>query len=123
MKELTDEIGIDERLKNPIVPALLVADVNDRDSLIAAFKTASLVLNCSGPYRFLGEPVVEACITAGADYMDITGEPQFMENMFLKYHERAQTAKTLIIHGMNRFDNKYFDRKALTFVSFISLRV
>lgn len=83
----------------PFVPAVLVADVHDRDSLIAVFQRAALVLNCSGPYRFLGEPVVEACIAAGTDYMDITGEPQFMENMFLKYHERAQAARTVIVHG------------------------
>lgn len=81
-------------------PTVLVADVADRDLLIATFRRTALVLNCSGPYRFLGEPVVEACIAAGADYMDISGEPQFMEDMFLKYHEQAKAARTLIIHGI-----------------------
>jgi short subunit dehydrogenase-like uncharacterized protein len=37
-----------------------------------------------GPYRFLGEAVVRACLAAGSHYMDISGEPQFMEDMFLK---------------------------------------
>jgi short subunit dehydrogenase-like uncharacterized protein len=37
-----------------------------------------------GPYRFLGEAVVRAALAAGSHYMDISGEPQFMENMFLK---------------------------------------
>jgi short subunit dehydrogenase-like uncharacterized protein len=57
------------------------------------------VLNCSGPYRFLGEGVVEACIAAGAHYLDISGEPQFMERMFLQYHEAAKAARVLVIHG------------------------
>ena len=29
--------------------------------------------------------MVRACLEAGSHYMDISGEPQFMENMFLKY--------------------------------------
>jgi short subunit dehydrogenase-like uncharacterized protein len=49
----------------------------------------------SGPYRFLGEPVVAACISAGSHYMDITGEPQFMEDMFLKYVTRSYISNNL----------------------------
>ena len=48
---------------------------------------AKLVLNCVGPYRFYGESVVEACVEAGAHHLDISGEPQYLEKMQLKYHQ------------------------------------
>eukprot|EP00603_Paraphysomonas_imperforata_P012700 CAMPEP_0114457414 /NCGR_PEP_ID=MMETSP0104-20121206/4150_1 /TAXON_ID=37642 ORGANISM="Paraphysomonas imperforata, Strain PA2" /NCGR_SAMPLE_ID=MMETSP0104 /ASSEMBLY_ACC=CAM_ASM_000202 /LENGTH=438 /DNA_ID=CAMNT_0001629959 /DNA_START=23 /DNA_END=1340 /DNA_ORIENTATION=+ len=69
---------------------VLIADTSDHDSLVSAFCQAKVVLNCTGPYRFLGESVVKACLDASVHYMDISGEPQFMENMFLKYHKEAQ---------------------------------
>jgi len=46
---------------------------------------------------FFGEPVVKACVQNSTDYVDITGEPEFMENMVEKYHELAIKNKTLIV--------------------------
>jgi hypothetical protein len=34
-----------------------------------------LILNCVGPYRLYGEPVVRACVECGTDYLDVCGEP------------------------------------------------
>jgi len=39
--------------------------------------------------RFFGEPVVEACVEGGAHHVDISGEPQYLEKMQLKYHQKA----------------------------------
>ena len=36
-----------------------------------------LVLNCVGPFRLYGEPVVAACAAAGTDYLDVTGDELF----------------------------------------------
>jgi len=33
-----------------------------------------VLLNCTGPYRFLGEPVVCSCLEAGTDYVDLCGK-------------------------------------------------
>ena len=54
-------------------------------------RQARLVLNCVGPYRFYGESVVEACVEAGAHHLDISGEPQYLEKMQLKYHQVGQS--------------------------------
>ena len=43
-----------------------------------------MVLNCVGPYRFLGERVVSACVKGGASHIDIAGEEQFIASMHLK---------------------------------------
>ena len=44
-----------------------------------------MVLNCVGPYRFLGERVVSACIKEGASHIDISGEEQVSQGP-LKYY-------------------------------------
>uniref|UniRef100_A0A663N533 Saccharopine dehydrogenase-like oxidoreductase n=1 Tax=Athene cunicularia TaxID=194338 RepID=A0A663N533_ATHCN len=54
-------------------------------------------------YRFFGEPVVAACVENGANCIDISGEPQFLEEMYLKYHEKA-AEKGVYIIGSCGFD-------------------
>lgn len=43
-----------------------------------------VVMNCVGPYRHFGEVVVSVCAEVGTDYMDLCGEPEFIEKMQLK---------------------------------------
>ena len=38
-----------------------------------------LVLNCAGPFSATAVPLIEACIRAGAHYLDITGEIEVIE--------------------------------------------
>jgi len=44
---------------------LIIPDVKDEASLAAMTATARVVINATGPFRFLGEPVVRACISTG----------------------------------------------------------
>jgi short subunit dehydrogenase-like uncharacterized protein len=55
---------------------VIVADVEDESSLREMASQARVVVNCVGPFRFYGEPVVRACIESGAHYVDVSGEPQ-----------------------------------------------
>ena len=73
-------------MSSPPVP-LILSDSSDSSSLLAMAQQARVVLNCVGPYRFYGEAVVEACVEAGAHHLDISGEPQYLEKMQLKYHQ------------------------------------
>ena len=57
------------------VAILAGVDITDPGSLLAMAQSSALVLNCVGPYRFYGEPVVQACVVAGTDYLDVCGEP------------------------------------------------
>ena len=93
LNTIRQELSISEK-----VPTY-IADANNCESLNQCFGKAKLVLNCTGPYRFLGEPVVKACVESGSHYMDICGEPQFIEDMFLKYHDAACAANVLILHA------------------------
>ena len=65
----------------------IICDSSVTSSLLAMASQAKVVLNCVGPYRFYGEPVVEACVEAGSHHVDISGEPQYLEKMQLKYHQ------------------------------------
>ncbi|XP_051579632.1 saccharopine dehydrogenase-like oxidoreductase [Myxocyprinus asiaticus] len=84
--------------------SIIVADVNEPDSLASMCKQAVIVLNCVGPYRFFGEPVVKACVENGAHCIDICGEPQFLESMQLNYYDQA-AEKGLYIVGSCGFDS------------------
>uniref|UniRef100_A0A8C5MK92 Saccharopine dehydrogenase-like oxidoreductase n=1 Tax=Leptobrachium leishanense TaxID=445787 RepID=A0A8C5MK92_9ANUR len=67
----------------------IVCDVNDPDSVEKMCKQTLLLMNCVGPYWLLGEPVVKACIKNGTNYIDICGEPKFLEEMYMKYNKEA----------------------------------
>jgi len=84
--------------------AVIVADSSDQASLLAMAVQARLVINCVGPYRFFGEPVVAACVEAGAHHLDISGEPQFLERVQLNYHQAASEAGVYVI-GSCGFDS------------------
>jgi len=64
---------------------IIISDSSDQP--MAA--QAKIVLNCVGPYRFYGEPVVDACVESGTHHIDISGEPQYLEKMQLNYHQKA----------------------------------
>ncbi|XP_046401320.1 saccharopine dehydrogenase-like oxidoreductase [Ischnura elegans] len=77
--------------------SIVVADVNDDDSLRSMAAHARVVVNCVGPYRFFGEQVVKACIEGGAHHVDVSGEPQYMERMQLQYHTAAKEKGVYIV--------------------------
>ena len=76
----------------------LIASVDDPASLHAMAASARVVLTTVGPYAKLGEPVVAACIAAGADYLDLTGEPAFVDRIRATYEEAARASGSLVIH-------------------------
>ena len=56
------------------------------------------------PLRFHGEQVVKACLEAGAHHIDLSGEPQYLETIQLRYHEEAER-KGVYIVGACGFDS------------------
>ncbi|XP_057324003.1 saccharopine dehydrogenase-like oxidoreductase [Microplitis mediator] len=76
---------------------IIIADVKDEESLKKMAEKCKIVVNCCGPYRFYGEPVVKACIAAGTHHVDVSGEPQYMEKIQLEYSKAAQEAGVYII--------------------------
>ena len=69
---------------------MIVADVDDPASMRAMAESTRVVITTVGPYIHYGEPVVAACAAAGTHYVDLTGEPEFVDLMWLRHHEQAR---------------------------------
>ncbi|KAM0735094.1 Saccharopine dehydrogenase-like oxidoreductase [Formica fusca] len=76
---------------------IIVADIKDEESLTKMTKQAKIIINCCGPYRFYGEPIIKACIATRTHHVDVSGEPQYMEKMQLEYNKAAQEAGIYIV--------------------------
>ncbi|HEU5268985.1 MAG TPA: saccharopine dehydrogenase NADP-binding domain-containing protein [Jatrophihabitans sp.] len=77
---------------------LVTADSGDPASLAQLAGSARVVVSTVGPYLRYGEPLVAACAAAGTDYLDLTGEPEFVDAMYLRHHEQAVRTGARLIH-------------------------
>ncbi|MDX1674016.1 MAG: saccharopine dehydrogenase NADP-binding domain-containing protein [Longimicrobiales bacterium] len=75
-------------------------DVTDPPSLEALIRPGDVVINTAGPFTELGEPVVRACVEAGAHYFDTTGEQPFMKAIRDRYHDRARAGGVTVVNAM-----------------------
>ncbi|MEB3369697.1 saccharopine dehydrogenase family protein [Saccharopolyspora mangrovi] len=91
---------------------LLVADATNADSLREVAESARVVITTVGPYLEHGEPLVAACAAAGTDYVDLTGEPEFVDRMYLAHHATAARTGARIVHACG-FDSVPHDLGAL----------
>jgi short subunit dehydrogenase-like uncharacterized protein len=87
---------------------LLTADVTDPASLKELAESARVVVTTVGPYLEHGEQLVAACAEAGTDYVDLTGEPEFVDRMYLAHHERAVATGARLVHACG-FDSIPYD--------------
>jgi short subunit dehydrogenase-like uncharacterized protein len=56
----------------------------------------SLVLHCAGPFVRTSAPMVDACLAAGAHYLDITGEIEVFESILNRDGEAKRRNVTLL---------------------------
>ena len=57
------------------------------------------ILNCAGPFTDTCDPLVEACLETGTDYLDITGEFEVFERL-ARIDERATEAGVAVVPGV-----------------------
>ncbi|SEW19700.1 saccharopine dehydrogenase family protein [Halobacterium jilantaiense] len=67
--------------------------VGDAD---AHLDDVDVVLNCAGPFVETAEPLVEACLAAGVDYLDVTGEIPVFETLARRDDDAADAGVTLL---------------------------
>lgn len=60
---------------------IIIADINDEESLKKMTEQARCIVNCCGPYRLYGEQVIKACVATGTHHVDVSGEPQVNETI------------------------------------------
>jgi short subunit dehydrogenase-like uncharacterized protein len=99
-------------------PDLIAADSGDPGSLARLAEQTRVVITTVGPYIRYGEPLVRACAEAGTDYVDLAGEPVFVDAMIERYHTLAERNGARIVHACG-FDSvphdlgAYFTLQAL----------
>jgi len=87
-----DRLGLDD------LP-VLHADVEDAKSVAELARLSRVVITTVGPYIKYGEPLVAACADAGTDYVDLTGEPEFVDVMYVRHHARATETGARLVHA------------------------
>ncbi|MFG2178225.1 saccharopine dehydrogenase family protein [Streptomyces abikoensis] len=78
---------------------IVTADASDPAAVRALAESAHVVASTVGPYIHHGEELVAACAEAGTDYTDLTGEPEFVDLMFLRHGARARETGARIVHA------------------------
>jgi short subunit dehydrogenase-like uncharacterized protein len=78
---------------------LLEADSGDAGSRRAVAERTHVVATTVGPYLNLGEPLVAACAETGTDYADLTGEPEFVDRMYVRHDATAVATGARLVHA------------------------
>jgi short subunit dehydrogenase-like uncharacterized protein len=85
LDELAEELG-GEGL------ATMTADVSDPPSVAAVVESGDVLVTTVGPFARWGQPAAAAATTVGAHYIDSTGEPAFVREVFERYGPAADQA-------------------------------
>ncbi len=73
--------------------------LEDSVSIAAALKEVDLVLHCAGPFSSTARPMIDACLSTGVHYLDITGEIAVFEYAHAR-HELARQASCVLCPGV-----------------------
>ncbi|WAU83854.1 saccharopine dehydrogenase NADP-binding domain-containing protein [Streptomyces sp. Qhu-G9] len=78
---------------------VLRADVAYPASLRELAEHARVVATTVGPYLEYGKDLVAACAEAGTDYLDLCGEPEFVDLMYVRHDTRARETGARLVHA------------------------
>lgn len=77
----------------------VVADSHDVDALEALVASTRVVVSTVGPYSRHGSQLVAAAVRSGTDYLDLTGETQWMRRMIDAHHDEAVASGARVVHA------------------------
>ncbi|MFI6011020.1 saccharopine dehydrogenase family protein [Streptomyces sp. NPDC051243] len=78
---------------------VLEADVADPASMRRLAEHARVVATTVGPYVTYGGDLVAACADTGADYLDLSGEPEFVDRTYVLHDARARETGARMVHA------------------------
>ncbi len=87
---------------------LVVADANDPASLDAMARRTKVIITTVGPYQLYGDALVAACAAAGTDYVDLTGESNWIAAKIAQHEAAAKASGARIVFSCG-FDSIPFD--------------
>lgn len=75
------------------------AALDDPRALDRLLAGVDVVLHCAGPFSGTSRPMADACLRAGAHYLDITGETEVFESLAARDME-ARAAGVMLLPGV-----------------------
>jgi short subunit dehydrogenase-like uncharacterized protein len=78
---------------------LVVGNAFDETFLDALAKKTKVIVSTVGPYAKYGSKLVAACAANGTDYIDLSGETQWMHRMINAHQNDAQASGARIVHS------------------------
>ncbi|MFD3325053.1 saccharopine dehydrogenase family protein [Streptomyces sp. NPDC058701] len=78
---------------------LIAADASDTDALRELAASTRVLATTVGPYIWYGAELVAACAESGTDYVDLTGEPEFVDRMYVEHDARARETGARLVHA------------------------
>lgn len=91
--------GSIERLANELQLPFRVFGLDDTNSAVRQLQGMHIVLHCAGPFSTTSAPMIEACLQAKVNYLDITGEISVFEHARAQ-QRRAEDAGIVICPGV-----------------------
>ena len=76
------------------------ADVADPPSVAALVERGDVLVTTVGPFARWGQPAAAAATTKGAHYLDSTGEPAFLREVFERYGPAAERSGAGMLTAM-----------------------
>ncbi|KAJ7099360.1 Saccharopine dehydrogenase-domain-containing protein [Mycena belliarum] len=76
---------------------LHVVDVGRPEQIRAAVSSATVVINTVGPFWSWGTSIVEACVSHGVHYVDLTGETEYIKRIVTRSHYAATKTGAIIV--------------------------
>ncbi|MFI9645390.1 saccharopine dehydrogenase family protein [Streptomyces sp. NPDC052040] len=80
-------------------PEVLRADAGDPASLRELARSTRVLATTVGPYLEYGEELVAACAEAGTDCLDLCGEAEFVDLVYVRYDARARETGARLVHS------------------------
>ena len=102
LSQVRAEIGAPESLP------ILTADAADPATLQALAHRARVIISTAGPYQLYGSGLVAACAANGTDYVDLTGESNWIAEMIAAHEAEAKRSGARIVFSCG-FDSIPFD--------------
>lgn len=76
----------------------IYGDVTMPDTLDNVTSKCEVLLSTAGPFALYGTQVVKSCIKNKTNYVDITGEPQWVRSIIDEFHDEAKENKVKIVN-------------------------
>ena len=102
LREVRDLIGA------PASLPLIVAEAHDPAALEAMARRTKVLITTAGPYQLYGSDLVAACAKVGTDYVDLTGESNWIAAMIAAHEATAKASGARLVFSCG-FDSIPFD--------------